>query len=378
MSRAWPVNENGRRAAVAERLARGSCRGSGESAGAPSRDARDRRHERLQVPGAPAVQRRCQRRGVGQVLRLGLDRVDDGMAQPALALLDGLEHVQPYGDARLLDAMELARDERLRHAREPHQHVADRPRPLFREHLLHDLRFSRGMVRWLDPVAAALDGAPAEVPVFFRDDDAGWADDRLLALLDRFSELGLPLDVAAIPAALGTGISRELLARGVAVHQHGLAHANHEPEGRKHEFGPSRSREAQRRDIAAGRELLAERLDGAVEPMFTPPWNRCTRETALCLVELGFAVLSRESRAEPFGVPGLRELPVSLDFARLSPEEFGARFAAARPPVGVMFHHAEMGAVELARAGELLELLAGHPRVVARPMMALARGSREP
>jgi hypothetical protein len=227
------------------------------------------------------------------------------------------------------------------------------------------------MVRWLDLMAEALDSAGEPVQVFFRDDDAGWRDDRLRALLDLFEARALPVDVAAIPKALGAGIARELVSRDVPVHQHGLAHTNHEPEGRKYEFGPARSREAQRRDIEAGRRLLAERLDGAVEPIFTPPWNRCTRDTGLCLAELGFSVLSREPRAEPLGVDGLRELPVSLDFVRLEPDELARRFAAARPPVGVMFHHAEMDDAEMERAGELLALLAEHERVVARRMMAL-------
>jgi Uncharacterized protein conserved in bacteria (DUF2334) len=230
------------------------------------------------------------------------------------------------------------------------------------------------MVRWIDPVAAALDAAPRLVPVFFRDDDAGWSDDRLCVLLDRFLEYGLPLDVAVIPKALRPPLARELRARAderLSLHQHGFAHANHEPEGRKFEFGPSRSRAEQRRDIEAGRALLEERLGGLLAPIFSPPWNRCTAETGKCLAELGFTVLSRESRAEPLGVPGLRELPVSLDFVRLEPDELARRFAAARPPVGVMFHHAEMDDAAMARAGELLELLAGHDRVAARPMMAL-------
>ena len=233
------------------------------------------------------------------------------------------------------------------------------------------------MVRWLDPVQEALDEAPAPVPVFFRDDDAGWRDDRLRELLDRFEVHRLPLDVAAIPQALGRGMARELAARGVAVHQHGLAHVNHEPDGRKHEFGPSRGAAVQRADIEAGRTLLAERV-GAVEPMFTPPWNRCTRDTALALAGLGFAVLSRESRAERFGVPGLAELPVSLDWCRLSPDAFAHGFAAAAAPVGVMFHHAEMDDDAMDRAGELLALVAGHERAHARPMMAIVRGSRAP
>ena len=135
------------------------------------------------------------------------------------------------------------------------------------------------MVRWLDPVVSALDQAPAPVRVFFRDDDAGWRDDRLVPLLELFARHGLPLDVAVIPRALGPGLARELRARagdGLALHQHGLAHVNHEREGRKHEFGPSRGREAQRRDIEAGRTLLRELLGDALEPIFTPPWNRCT------------------------------------------------------------------------------------------------------
>ena len=233
------------------------------------------------------------------------------------------------------------------------------------------------MVRWLDPVAAALDAAPSPVPVFFRDDDAGWRDDRLRALLDRFEVHRVPLDVAAIPQALGRGMARELVARGVPVHQHGLAHVNHEPDGRRHEFGPSRVAEVQRADIEAGRTLLAERI-GSVEPIFTPPWNRCTRDTALCLAELGFAVLSRESRAERFGVPGLVELPVSLDWCRLSPDALAQGFAAAAAPIGVMFHHAEMDDDDMDRADELLALVAGHERAVARPMMAIVRGSRGP
>jgi hypothetical protein len=189
--------------------------------------------------------------------------------------------------------------------------------------------------------------------VFFRDDDAGWRDDRLLALLDLFDRHETALDVAVIPRALTPELAREL--RGRAVHQHGLAHVNHEPEGRKCEFGPSRSPEDQRRDIEEGRELLRAQLD--VQPFFTPPWNRCTAATGEALAELGFEVLSRESRAERLDVPGLREIPVHVDLARLSPEAAGERLAqaiAAGGPVGVMFHHAEMGAEELERADELL------------------------
>ena len=44
-----------------------------------------------------------------------------------------------------------------------------------------------------------------------------------------------------------------------------------------------------------------------------------------------------------------------------------------------MFHHAQMDGADVDRVGVLLALLAGHPRAVGRPMMALAAtGSRAP
>jgi ketosteroid isomerase-like protein len=231
---------------------------------------------------------------------------------------------------------------------------------------------------WLDPLRNALDGGSTPVACFFRDDDVGWRHDRLGDLLDLFAELGLPLDLAAIPAALDHPAAHELRRRiersegRLGVHQHGYAHANHEPSGRsKCEFGPARSREAQLRDIAAGRTRLALMLGPAVEPIFTPPWNRCTAATAGCLVELGFETLSREASAIPLDVPGLTELPVGVDWfkrrggTRLPLEEIAGLAAAAVEsggPVGVMFHHAKMDRAELDAAAELLTVLAEHER----------------
>ena len=162
----------------------------------------------------------------------------------------------------------------------------------------------------------------------------------------------------------------------MGLQQHGLAHANHEREGRKCEFGPSRGLEAQRRDIEAGRDRLADLLGDRVDPIFTPPWNRCTPDTGTALAELGFRVLSRESRAEPLGVRGLFELPVHIDWVRLSPLELGARIAGAIQsggPVGLMFHHAVME--DMRPMADLLSLLAGHERVRAERMIELARTS---
>jgi hypothetical protein len=220
----------------------------------------------------------------------------------------------------------------------------------------------------------SLDSALAPIDIFFRDDDAGWADARLLELIDKFAEHGLPLDLAAIPDAVTEDLASELVGRHVGLHQHGFAHVNHEREGRKCEFGVSRSRDEQWTDIEAGQERLRALFGDRLDPFFTPPWNRCTRDTGECLVELGFTLLSREHRAEPLGL--LPELPVHLDVARLSPEELDSRFAshvAEGGPVGVMFHHEVMELEDMARADELLALLAGHENVVPRTMASLCR-----
>jgi peptidoglycan/xylan/chitin deacetylase (PgdA/CDA1 family) len=221
----------------------------------------------------------------------------------------------------------------------------------------------------------SLDCAPGPVDVYFRDDDAGWEDARLLALCDLFGALELPLDLGVIPNDLTERLGRELSKRRwVALHQHGFTHRNHEREGSKCEFGPSRSYDQQRHDIAAGRDIL-EALLGDFTMIFTPPWNRCTLDTARAVHDLGFAMLSREHRDEPFGLDGLAELPVHLDFARLAPEALDERFAALVSqggPVGVMFHHAVMDREAFDRARELLDLLARHEAVRARHMLMRA------
>lgn len=238
------------------------------------------------------------------------------------------------------------------------------------------------MSGWLAPVAAALDAAAGPCQVFFRDDDAGWDDTRLFALLDRFEAHGLPVDVAVIPAAVTPMLARELGRRAwsgrVRLHQHGFAHVNHEPAGRRCEFGPARSAEAQAADVAAGRERLAGAFGDLVDPVFTPPWNRCTATTAAVLAARGPAVLSRDESAGRLGHPGVAEVPVTVDWfggrrgVRWTPAELAARLAdgvAGGGPVGVMLHHAVTDDDERAEVDRLLALVAAAP--AARPAAIL-------
>jgi hypothetical protein len=245
------------------------------------------------------------------------------------------------------------------------------------------------MSAWLDPVRRALASDFPPVTFFLRDDDAGWEDDELYRLLDVVTCLRVPLALAAIPTAMRPRLAadlRSLVTSGastISVHQHGFAHANHEPAGRSSEFGASRPRDVQRRDLANGRERLQDALGFALPPIFTPPWNRCTRDTAECLVELGYEVLSRDATAEPLGPAPLRELPVCLDWtgrrgARLGAGRWGETIAHAIAPgttVGFMLHHAAMSAEDRRMLSDLLKVLAGHPHPM-RQMVDIAMESR--
>jgi predicted deacetylase len=242
------------------------------------------------------------------------------------------------------------------------------------------------MTGWLEPLREALDRSPRSVTFFFRDDDAGWRDERLVELLDLFARRGVPLDVGAIPVDLSPRVAAELRARAahaphlLGIHQHGYAHVNHEREGRPCEFGPSRACAAQLADLRAGRRRLEELLGPVVQPIFSPPWNRCTPGTGECLVRAGIPVLSRDRTAQPLDVPGLRELPVQVDWCkkrkgrRLGRAAVGELLAArARElvPLGVMLHHAEMEREDMTAVAELLDLVAAHSRARCLSMAAV-------
>lgn len=238
---------------------------------------------------------------------------------------------------------------------------------------------------WLDPVAQVLDDAPAPVTVFFRDDDAGWNNEALAELLDRFERWEVPMDLAVIPSEITAPLARVLIGRSrgglVHLHQHGYTHTNHQTEGRKCEFGTARAAARQRADVAAGRAVLADNLGDHLEAVFTPPWNRCGQNTGEILADLGFRVLSRDHTAEAL-VPGtIAEVPVTIDWfgktraQRWSRDELGRRIArslAEDRSTGIMLHHAVMDAADLAAVDALLALLASHSAVQRSHITALA------
>ena len=147
-------------------------------------------------------------------------------------------------------------------------------------------------------------------------------------------------------------------------HQHGYAHVNHEPQGKKQEFGPSRSAEAKRGDLAQGWEHLARLAGERLAPIFTPPWNRVDAEALEALKELGFQAISRSMRPKVPALPGLMELPGGggppyPQRSRIPPRpgpalEEELQKGLASGLCGIMLHHQLMNRAALAWLDALL------------------------
>ena len=244
-----------------------------------------------------------------------------------------------------------------------------------------------GMTAWLDPLCLALDESDIPIDFFFRDDDVGWANDEFRALLACFRRHSVPLDLAAIPSALTAEFASEIRAAHdeapalIGIHQHGFSHTNHEVVGRKCEFGVSRTQEEQYCDIQLGKMKLDAMFGFAFDPIFTPPWNRCTETTGACLSELGFRVLSRDATAPSLRVSGLKELPISIDwFAKKNGERLSFQSLATliantvkqKQHVGIMLHHELMNADERELLDDLLVLLSTHRQAHCKLMAEIA------
>jgi len=232
-------------------------------------------------------------------------------------------------------------------------------------------------------VEASSNSSEQERTVFFRDDDGGWANEALARLMQLFSERGIPLDIAVIPATLNEEVGSFLnqlyhQSGGLCrFHQHGFEHRNKEPEGRACEFGPATDHAQQMAAIDDGRQMLIKYLEESLGEIFTPPWNRCSQITMDVLEELGFECLSRDSTAKPLLSPTVVELPVTIDWfkkergRRMNEAEFSRYFMSAlreRSQIGIMLHHEHMQQYDLDRLSELLTILLEAPAIRILPM----------
>ena len=223
----------------------------------------------------------------------------------------------------------------------------------------------------------AANARSAATRIFFRADDVAVPGARFRDMIQLFSRHAVPLNLAVVPAWLTaprwralTGIVRTA-PHLWCWHQHGWRHANHEPRGKKQEFGPARPPEALQRDLERGRERLERLMGACFFPVFTPPWNRCTAEVLDHLRRSGYAAVSRSAGSPPVAPRGLKDLAVDIDLHTRKEATAGDAWHAlakdlthglARPVCGIMLHHQRMNATALAGLDHLLNLMRARPR----------------
>ncbi|WP_428927586.1 polysaccharide deacetylase family protein [Marinibacterium sp. SX1] len=166
------------------------------------------------------------------------------------------------------------------------------------------------------PLEAELDRLDAPLPVWWRDDDAVRDTPALDRLIGLAEGTGWPLHLAVIPAHAEASLAARLArAPGVVAVTHGMAHANHAPEGsKKAEFGAHRPVAEMAAEAGAARARLADLLGAEPAPMFVPPWNRVAPDLLPMLPDAGFAMISTFTpRDAPRAAPGLWRVNTHLD-----------------------------------------------------------------
>ncbi len=193
--------------------------------------------------------------------------------------------------------------------------------------------------------------------IFFRADDVAAPGRKLAKLMDIFKRQRIPLCLAVVPAWL-TGRRWQYL-KGLGAkesslwcwHQHGWRHVNHEIDGKKQEFGASRSRSDIKRDLLLGKRRLEDLMAAEFYPVFTPPWNRCSLNTLQLLQDLGYAAVSRSRGSQPKAPKELSDLYVNVDLHTRKERDPASGWnnllnelqqALSSDCCGIMIHHQRM------------------------------------
>ncbi len=212
--------------------------------------------------------------------------------------------------------------------------------------------------------------------IFFRADDVAVPGRQFSQMMELFAAYGVPLSLAVVPAVLTqprwqylNGFEKMNPGRW-CWHQHGWRHINHETEGKKQEFGGARATAAIKRDLAHGKKRLEMLMEDRFFPVFTPPWNRCSRDTLNVLKELGYAAVSRSSGSKALPPSGLPDYYVNVDLhtrkERHPTEGWKNLFAElkqafAQKHCGIMIHHRMMNTAAFDFLEILLEKLVETP-----------------
>jgi len=219
----------------------------------------------------------------------------------------------------------------------------------------------------------------SRINLFLRDDDVDTPEQSLETLLDICSHHNTPVTLAVVPGLLTSDAIAFLCERRMSrpdrieLHQHGWKHTDHEPGKRKCEFGDSRSLKEQCADIEAGNARMDAAFGSNWFPAFTPPWNRCTEDTACALENLGFSVLSTDRVRHRTPAYAFDQLPITLDLYRwkeghvMRPhqeiiQELIAQIEGRRR-IGILLHHKVMDPTAFAFLSDFLDRIAHHPHV---------------
>jgi peptidoglycan/xylan/chitin deacetylase (PgdA/CDA1 family) len=230
--------------------------------------------------------------------------------------------------------------------------------------------------------------------VFFRADDVAVPGKGFTQLMDLFERRRTPLSLAVVPAWLSRPRWWRLRAfpRGRSSqwcwHQHGWRHINHEPTGKKQEFGPNRTGAQIKSDLIRGRRRLEALMGEDFYPVFTPPWNRCDLSTLILLKELGYHAVSRNDGSRPLPLDPLPDFYVNVDLHTRREQGpvsgWNGLFIDLKQALlsgfcGIMIHHQRMNQ----GAFEFLEVLLGvfsgcrdFPVVHFKDLVGLNKSSR--
>ncbi len=193
--------------------------------------------------------------------------------------------------------------------------------------------------------------------IFFRADDIAVPSNNYTRMMDLFLYHKTALCLAVVPTWMTQerwgAMSEYVDACGQLLcwHLHGYQHKNYESDGKKQEFGPSRSSNQLFLDLNRGHQRLTDLLGEHFTPVFTPPWNRCSLKTMALIKQLGFWGVSRSYGAKPLPPEGVKDFVVHVDLHTrkdrtaqqgwqniLNEFEQGLQSEAC----GIMIHHTRM------------------------------------
>lgn len=214
--------------------------------------------------------------------------------------------------------------------------------------------------------------------VFFRADDIGVASKNYSHMMALFLKYRTPLCLAVVPAWMTEKRWEAMdgfIKKGEDLfcwHMHGYRHMNHETQGKKQEFGPTRSSRELFNDLSKGQVRLQAIMGENLTPVFTPPWNRCSLDTMKILQNLGFKGVSRSYGAKPLPPEGFMDFQIHADlhtlkekYAEKGWEKLMGQLAAGikSRTCGIMIHHMRMNHQAFIFLEYLLKLFAENKQI---------------